>query len=141
MKTMTAFADKAGALGTLVSAAACPACFPALASLGAALGLGVLAEYEALFVTRLLPVFASLALLANALGWFSHRRWQRSALGMAGPAVVLVALGLLFSGQPLAQPLLYTGLVLMVTTSLWDLLSRSRSRSRQVCGAAGCAQR
>ena len=139
MKSMTAFADKAGALGTLVSAAACPACFPALASLGAALGLGALAGYEALFVTRLLPLFALAALLANALGWFSHRRWQRSALGMAGPAVVLAAIALLFLGQSLAQPLLYAGLALMVTTSLWDLLSRSRSR--QICGPAGCEQR
>lgn len=139
MKTMTAVADKAGALGTLLSAAACPVCFPALASLGAALGLGVLAEYEALFVTRLLPLFALAALLANALGWFSHRRWQRSARGMAGPAVVLVAIALLFLGLPLAQPLLYAGLMLMVTNSAWDLWSRSRSS--QVCGPVGCQQR
>lgn len=138
MKTMTTVADKAGALGTLVSAAACPACFPALASLGAALGLGALAQYEALFVTRLLPLFAAVALLANGLGWFSHRDWRRSAVGMAGPAVVLAAIALLFSGQPLAQPLLYAGLVLMVGTSLWDLVSRSRSR--RVCGSAGCEQ-
>ncbi len=136
MKAMTSLADKAGSLGTLVSAAACPACFPALASLGAALGLGSLAQYEALFVTRLLPLFAMAALLANGLGWFSHRNWRRSALGMAGPAVVLAAIALLFLGQPLAQPLLYTGLVLMVGTSLWDLLARRRSR--QVCGPAGC---
>ena len=138
MKTMTAVADKAGALGTLVSAAACPACFPALASLGAALGLGALSQYEALFVTRLLPLFALAALLANGLGWFSHRNWRRSALGMAGPAVVLAAIALLFLGQPLAQPLLYAGLVLMVTTSLWDLLARTRPR--RVCGPAGCEQ-
>lgn len=110
MKAMTSLADKAGSLGTLVSAAACLACFPALASLGAALGLGALAQYEALFVTRLLPLFAMAALLANGLGWFSHRNWRRSALGMVGPAVVLAAIALLFLGQPLAQPLLYTGL-------------------------------
>lgn len=136
MKTMTIWADKAGSLGTLVSAAACPACFPALASLGAALGLGALAQYEALFVTRLLPLFALAALLANGLGWFSHRIWQRSALGMTGPAVVLLAIALLFLGQPLAQPLLYLGLALMVGISLWDLLGRRRSP--QVCGPAGC---
>lgn len=138
MKTMTSLADKAGSLGTLVSAAACPACFPALASLGAAFGLGALAQYEALFVTRLLPLFAFAALLANGLGWFAHRNWRRSALGMAGPAVVLAAVALLFLGQPLAQPLLYAGLVLMVGTSLWDLFGRMRSR--RVCGPTGCEQ-
>ena len=61
-------ADKAGALGSIVSAASCPACFPALASLGAAMGLGFLAGYEGLFITTLLPLFAAVALVANALG-------------------------------------------------------------------------
>lgn len=40
MSVMTRVADKAGALGSIVSAMGCGACFPALASLGAALGLG-----------------------------------------------------------------------------------------------------
>ncbi|WP_456297768.1 hypothetical protein [Candidimonas nitroreducens] len=46
----------------------CAACFPALASLGAAIGLGILSRWERLFVTILIPAFAALALLANALG-------------------------------------------------------------------------
>jgi copper chaperone CopZ len=32
------------------------------------------------------------ALLANALGWLSHRQWHRSLLGMIGPAIVLAAM-------------------------------------------------
>lgn len=42
----------------------------------------------------LLPLFAGLALLANALGWFSHRQWHRSVLGMIGPDYVLAVLAL-----------------------------------------------
>lgn len=42
MKPIARIADKAGALGTLVSAMGCAMCFPALASLGAAIGLGFL---------------------------------------------------------------------------------------------------
>jgi mercuric ion transport protein len=38
MEWITRAADKAGVVGTVVSAAACPACFPALASIGAAMG-------------------------------------------------------------------------------------------------------
>lgn len=122
-------ADKAGALGALVSAAACPACFPALASLGAAAGLGFLAAYEALFITTLLPIFAALALLANALGWLRHRRWQRSLIGMAGPALVLAGLVMyLRLGQ--GPVVFYLGLGLMVAVSLQDLLSRGDSRCR-----------
>ena len=91
MSVMTRVADKAGALGSIVSAMGCGACFPALASLGAALGLGFLSQFEAVFITVLLPLFAGLALLANALGWFSHRQWHRTVLGMIGPVIVLIA--------------------------------------------------
>ena len=91
MNVVTRISDKAGSLGSIVSAMGCGACFPALASLGAALGLGFLSQFEALFVTVLLPLFAGLALLANALGWFSHRQWHRTVLGMIGPVIVLIA--------------------------------------------------
>ena len=98
MEWITRAVDKAGVVGSVVSAAACPACFPALASLGAAMGLGIFAEYEGLFVTTLLPLFAAVALFANALGWLRHRQWHRSVLGMIGPAIVLAALRL-YPGQ------------------------------------------
>lgn len=81
---VTRIGDKAGSLGALVSAMGCAMCFPAIASLGAAIGLGFLSQWEGLFVSTLLPLFAGLALLVNAAGWFSHRQWQRSLLGMLG---------------------------------------------------------
>jgi len=129
MNVMTRIADKAGALGSIVSAMGCGACFPALASLGAALGLGFLSQFEALFVTVLLPLFAALALLANALGWLSHRQWHRSVLGMTGPAIVLVA------SVTVTEKLLYVGLATMVAVSVWDFVSPANLR----CGPDGCA--
>jgi mercuric ion transport protein len=127
MEWITRAADKAGVLGSVVSAASCPACFPALASLGAAAGLGFLADYEGLFLTTLLPLFAGVALVANALGWLRHRQWHRSVLGMIGPAIVLAAM-LLFFGHWWTARLLYTGLAFMVGVSLWDLLSPANRR-------------
>ena len=91
MGLITRIADKTGALGSVVSAMGCAACFPAIASFGAAIGLGFLSEYEGLFISRLLPLFAAIALLANALGWLSHRQWHRSLLGMIRPAIVFAA--------------------------------------------------
>jgi mercuric ion transport protein len=122
-----------GAFGSVIAAASCPACFPALAGLGAAAGVGFLSEYEGLFITTLLPLFAGIALVANALGWLRHRQWWRSALGMIGPALVLAAM-LLFFGRWWTARLLYTGLALMVAVSLWDLVSKSRPR----CSDAAC---
>jgi len=127
MGLITRLADKTGALGTVVSAMGCAACFPALASLGTAIGLGFLSEYEGLFITRLLPLFAALALLVYALGWLSHRQWHRSLLGMVGPAIVLAAM-LLFFGNWWTANLLYVGLALMVGVSIWDLLSPANRR-------------
>ena len=134
MKVITRIADKTGALGSIVSAMGCAACFPAIASLGAAIGLGFLSEYEGLFLTKLLPLFAAVALLANVLGWFSHRQWHRSVLGVIGPAIVLAAMYLFF-GQSWTAGLLYTGLAFMVAGSIWDLVSPTNRR----CGPDSCA--
>lgn len=134
MKPMIArIADKAGALGTVVSAMGCAACFPALASLGAAIGLGFLQQYEGLFISRLLPLFAVLALLANALGWLRHRQWHRSLLGMIGPAMVITG-AVWWLGTAWMRPLVYTGIALMVGVSIWDLVSPANRR----CGPDGC---
>ena len=121
MGLMTRIADKTGALGSVVSAMGCAACFPALASFGAAIGLGFLSQYEAL------------AFLANALGWFSHRQWLRSLLGMIGPAIVFAATVWLLGNWWTAN-LMYVGLALMIGVSIWDFVSPAHRR----CGPDGC---
>lgn len=134
MTPIARIADKAGALGTVVSAMGCAACFPTLASLGAAIGLGFLQQYEGLFISRLLPLFAALVLVANALGWLRHRQWHRSLLGMVGPAIVIVGMVWLL-GTAWMRPLVYTGIALMVGVSIWDLVSPANRR----CGPDECA--
>lgn len=136
MKPLARIADKAGALGAVVSAMGCAACFPALASLGAAIGLGFLQQYEGLFISRLLPLFAIVALLANALGWLRHRQWHRSLLGMVGPAIVIAGAVWLL-GTTWMRPLVYTGIALMAVVSVWDLVSPANRR----CGPGGCELR
>lgn len=133
MELLGRVADKAGALGSVVSAMGCAACFPAISSLGAALGLGFLSEYEGLFLTKLLPLFAAIALVANILGWFSHRQWHRTLLGIMGPTMVLAAM-LVFFGQWWTARLLYAGLAVMVGASIWDLVSPASRR----CGPDSC---
>lgn len=73
-------------------------------------------------------LFAALALLANTLGWLSHRQWHRTALGAIGPLLVLLAAILMrFYGLPTA-PLLYIGLAFMVGVSIWDFVSPANRR-------------
>jgi mercuric ion transport protein len=45
VRLITRIGDKVGSLGALVSAMGCAMCFPAIASLGAAVGLGFLSQW------------------------------------------------------------------------------------------------
>lgn len=132
MSLITRAGNKAGLLGSVVSAMACASCFPAIASLGAAIGLGFLSQYEGLFISVLLPVFAGIALLANATAWLNHRQWRRTALGVIGPVLVLAAVYLTVGWR--SESLLYVGLVFMVGVSIWDFVSPARPR----CTPDGC---
>ena len=53
MRLVTRVGDKLGSLGALVSAMGCAMCFPAIASLGAAVGLGFLSQWEGLFINTI----------------------------------------------------------------------------------------
>lgn len=64
IRLLTRFGDKISSLGALVSAMGCAMCFPAIASLGAAVGLGFLSQWEGLFVSTLLPCL-------HGLPWYS----------------------------------------------------------------------
>ena len=121
MGLITRIADKAGALGSVVSAMGCAACFPGYRQPGRG-HRPWLSRNTKGCLSPLLPLFAVVALLANALGWLSHRQWYRSLLGMVGPAIVLAAM-LLFFGNWWTANLLYVGLALMIGVSIWDLLT------------------
>ena len=126
MNLLAHIGDKTGVLGTIISGMGCVMCFPALASIGAVIGLGFLTRWESLFVHILIPLFAGIALLANALGWFSHHQWHRSAMGMVGPSLVLIGTYAFTShllNPETARGLFYIGLVIMFVVAIWDLFS------------------
>jgi len=117
--------DKTCVLGTLIAAMGCASCFPALGSLGAALGLGFLAQFEGIFINTLLPVFAAIALGANLLSFLSHRVWYRALAGITGPTMVLLTMYPLWA-YDWSTDLLYAGIALMVLVSMWDILSPAK---------------
>lgn len=119
---ITRLGDKAGFGGTLVAAAGCPACFPALAGIGASLGLGFLAQWEGILVGRVLPVIAILVILINIVGYFSHRQWHRTVLGLIGPVLVIIG------ARTMSEFYLYPGLAFMLGVSIWDMVSARNKR-------------
>ncbi len=121
MRRIFRLGDKFGSIGVIMAALGCSACFPALGALGAAIGLGFLSSFEGLFVNTLLPVFASLALVVNTVGWYLHRNMIRGLLALIGPASILLTLYPLWK-YSWSTYLFYAGLVLMFSVSLFDIV-------------------
>ena len=122
MQMISRLVDKVDSAGALVSAMGCAACFPALASLGASIGLGFLSAYEGVFINKLLPLFALIVLVSNLFAWVSHRNYIRMIWGLLGPLMVLATLYLFWTDN-WSTYMFYTGLVLMLAISIWDFVS------------------
>ncbi|UCH50066.1 MAG: organomercurial transporter MerC [Betaproteobacteria bacterium] len=113
--------DKIGSFGTIVAAMGCASCFPAIASLGASLGLGFLSQYEGLFINTLLPIFAMVALVSNVWSAWFHRQLGRMLLGIAGPLMVLATLYLFWTDN-WSTYMFYLGLLMMFAVSIYDIV-------------------
>lgn len=122
LSLVSRISDKAGSVGAVVSPMGCTACFPAIASPGASLGLGFLSQSEGLFINTLLPIFAIVALVANLLSAWSHHRIGRMLFGIAGPCMVLATL-YLFWTENWSTYMFYAGLAVMLAASIWDIPS------------------
>ena len=127
MSIFTNVGSLGSSFGAVVSAMGCAFCFPAIASLGGALGLGFLGQWEGTFINTLLPAFAWLALAINALGYLGHRQWLRSLLGMVGPILLLLSLYPWFK-YGWSTYVTYSALGLMVVISIGDLMYPANKR-------------
>jgi len=121
-KWLTTLADKTGSVGAIVATMGCAFCFPAVAALGASVGLGFLSHYEGLFINILLPVFAGIALAANIFSYLSHQIWYRLLAGIPGPLMVLATL-YLFWADTWSTYMFHAGLASMLMVSIWDIVS------------------
>ncbi len=122
-------------LAALASAMGCAMCFPAIASLGAALGLGFLSQWEWELLDTVMPTLAVVVLVLQLLGWFAHHRWLRTLLGITGPVILLLSLYPWFQ-YAWSSHATYTGLAWMVLFSLWDMFSPAQPRCDDQCEPA-----
>lgn len=84
------FIEKIGSSGVLLTALACPVCWPLFASIGGALGLGFLAPYESVLMVYVFPLFVSVALLGTVLSYRYHRELLPLIIGVVSALFVLV---------------------------------------------------
>jgi mercuric ion transport protein len=117
MKTLV---EKFGSLGAVVAALACPICFPKLALIGAALGLGAFSPFEryTAFIVRGLFV---LAFIGQALAYPKHRnKWL---LGLSAVTTLT-----LFAGYYVirSSTLLQMALGGLLAASVWHVVEMRR---------------
>ena len=108
-----AFLDKFGTVGAIVAAAACPICFPKIALIGAAVGLGVFAQFESYVAIGVQALFV-LAFIGQILAFRRHRnRWL---LLLSAMTTVLLFVG--YYALP-SSVLLQVALAGLVAASIW----------------------
>jgi mercuric ion transport protein len=117
-----AYLDKLGSFGSVIGAAACPACFPQLAAIGTLAGLGALSSYESqiFLITKLLVL---LAIVGHILAYRTHRLLWLVVLGAGGG--ILFFLGMYVFGSEIV---IYFGFLAMLAASVTDLVLRLRRR-------------
>lgn len=114
---------RSGAPGTLLTAAACPICFPTLAFIGAMAGFGALAEYEFYFYI----VFQVLALVTFADVILSNRKHRDSKiLILASISIVLFFFSLYFFVNEYLSYIALAGLVVSVA---WQFIETRHCRA------------
>jgi len=115
--------EKTGTVGAVIGALACPICFPKVALIGAAVGLGALAPFEGYIAMGVQALFI-LAFVGQMLAYPRHRNRWLLTLSALTTALMLVSY-YAFSSSLLLQ----ISLALLVAASVW-LVMETRKCAR-----------
>ena len=107
------FLNRFGTVGAIVGAAACPICFPKIALIGAAVGLGVFAPHEQ-YVAIAVQIFFVLAFIGQVMAFRRHRNQWLIALSALTTALVFIGYYVVPSSI-----LLQISLAGLVVASIW----------------------
>ena len=135
-----AFLEKTSTLGAVIAALACPICFPKLALIGVAVGLGAFSPFER-YTTFVVQALFALAYIGQAIAYRQHRnKWL-----LAFAAITTTTL---FAGYYLVRSstLLEIALLGLVAASVWQVIEARRcaacaSDKAEASGTAGASSR
>ncbi|PHR90766.1 MAG: hypothetical protein COA78_34445 [Blastopirellula sp.] len=113
------FIDKVGSLGALLSAMACPVCWPLFATLGSSIGLGVLAPWEGVISNYVFPLFVLVAVVGGVISFRAHK--QPLPLIVEIVSGLLIIFGIYASWQPTFVYIGIFGLLLSSTLGYFAL--------------------
>jgi len=112
--------DKFAAVGSLLAAAACPACFPLFGVVGTAIGLGIFKPFEGI-VFYVFQLFVAVGIVGNISAYLNHRRIIPLVIGVGSPGLVFLALYGSHSSR-----VLYAGLLGMSVAALFNFFALKR---------------
>ncbi len=116
--------DKLGAVGAFLAAAAAPCCFPLLAAVGAALGLGALQAWRG-YMDYVIQGFVLVSGVGGVFAFRQHRQaWPLT--------VVLASVGAIFIAFYIRYhvTLIYAGLAGLGASALWTFVIKRRVGAR-----------
>jgi len=119
MKVSSVF-EKTGVLSTILASMSCGFCFPFLASLGASLGIGFLSEFEAFFITTMIPVLAWFIIAMQFYAWYKHRKNIYLFFGLLGPVTILILKHFFWMAEYRTE-IYYIALATMVIYSVFSI--------------------
>ncbi len=108
---------KIGTVGSLIAAGACPACFPMLAIVGSAVGLGVLHPFEGK-VFLVFQLLVGVSLIGSFISYFNHRKILPLLIGAISPGLIFFALYIRF--HPV---IIYSGLFVLAVASVMNMIA------------------
>jgi hypothetical protein len=125
MKSSRALAvlDKFGAVGALLAAAAAPCCFPLLAAVGAALGLGALQSWRG-YMDYAIQGFVIISVVGNVFAFRQHRKAWPLGIGLVSAALIFFAFHVSYR-----VTLIYAGLAGLAVASTWNVIAKSPASS------------
>ena len=114
--------DKIGTVGSLIAAAGCPACFPMLAVVGSAVGLGVLHPLEGK-VFLVFQLLVGVSLVGSFISYFNHRKILPLLIGIISPGLIFFALYIRFNSV-----IIYAGLLGLAVAGVMNMLANRRCK-------------
>ena len=122
MKSSRALAalDKFGAIGAFLAAAAAPCCFPLLAAVGAALGLGALQSWRG-YMDYAIQLFVAISALGSVFAFRQHHQAWPLGVALLSAAAVFSAFYVTYH-----IALIYAGLAGLAVAAIWTVIAKRR---------------
>jgi len=114
------FLDKVGAVGALLITPSCPACFPFIAAIGSAVGLGFLRPYEGILIYAF-QALVLIALIGNLLAYRKHKKLIPLIVGIVSPGLIFFAFYIYFF-----EPIIYLGLFGMIVSGMLNFIENRK---------------